>query len=51
VTQQKEKPEYVRPKKIKDYGDLRELTATNPPGLCSDVPFGRPINVSATCLP
>jgi hypothetical protein len=45
LQQQKEKPTWITPV-VKDYGDLRELTATSPPGLCTDVPIGRPVNVS-----
>ena len=35
--------EYVRPE-IADYGDLKELTATNQSNDLSDVPFASPSN-------
>jgi hypothetical protein len=34
--------EYVKPE-VKDYGDLRELTATSTTGTKTDVPKGTPV--------
>jgi hypothetical protein len=38
-------PEYGKPE-IKDYGDLRELTASHHPGNTWDVPTGTNVTVS-----
>jgi hypothetical protein len=35
-------PEYEKPK-VKDYGDLRELTATQDSGRQTDIPKGTPV--------
>ncbi len=35
-------PAYEKPQ-VKDYGDLRELTASNPSGTQTDVPIGTPV--------
>jgi hypothetical protein len=37
-----ETPEYTKPE-VKDYGDLRELTARNATGNQTDVPKGTPV--------
>jgi hypothetical protein len=36
------RPEYVKPQ-VTDYGDLRELTATQITGTQTDVPKGTPV--------
>jgi hypothetical protein len=42
VDEKKGTVEYEKPE-VKDYGDLRELTATAPTGNQTDVPKGTPV--------
>lgn len=42
MDREKAQVEYEKPE-VKDYGDLRELTETNPDGTHTDVPIGTPV--------